>query len=342
MTVAPGPSGGFEETLVAAARAGDEAAFRELTDPYARELHVHCYRMLGSLHDAEDAFQETLLRAWRHLPKFEPRGSFRAWLYRIATNVCLTASARRRPPAIDGAPYPPTPEGEELVLSPYPDALLDELPTSAASPAAQYDLRESVNLAFLAAVQLLPARQRAVLILRDVLGFSATEVGGLLDATTASVNSALQRAHATLERRRAEGRLRSNPERPPDDVERSLVRRYVEAWEAVDVERLVSLLREDVVMTMPPFPLLYRGRGAIADFFSTIPAGGKLDQIRLVPTRANRQPALAGYVLDAEAGVYRGYGLMVLTLDGHEIAEIIGFGDPSLFPLFGLPTELEP
>jgi RNA polymerase sigma-70 factor (TIGR02960 family) len=341
VTAAIGPHGGLEEALVVAARGGDGAAFRELTKPYTRELHVHCYRMLGSIHDAEDAFQETLLRAWRHLERFQVRTSFRAWLYRIATNVCLTASARRRPPEIEASPYPATPEGEELLLSPYPDVLLDELPASTTSPATRYDLRESVNIAFLAAVQVLPPRQRAVLILRDVLGFSATEVAGLLGATTASVNSALQRAHATLERRRADGLLRADLEQPAGDVERSLVRRYTEAWEAVDVEGLVSLLREDAIMTMPPFPLLYRGRKAIADFFSTIPAGGALDQIRLVPTRANRQRALAGYILDAENGVYRGYGLMVLTLDGDDVAEITGFSDPSLFPLFGLPAELE-
>jgi RNA polymerase sigma-70 factor (ECF subfamily) len=330
-----------EAALVAAARAGDEAAFRALTAPYGRELHVHCYRMLGSLHDAEDAFQETLLRAWRHLASFEPRSTIRAWLYRIATNVCLSTAARRRPEATPVTHDLTTPEGEALTLAPYPDTLLDELASSAAEPGARYELEESVQLAFVAAVQLLPPRQRAVLLLRDVLGFSAAEVAELIDASTASVNSALQRARATLEQRRLDGRLDLTRTPPSDNVERSLVRRYIEAWQSVDIDALVALLREDAVMTMPPEPLLFRGRQAIGDFFATVPAGGALDQIRLLPTRANRQPAVAAYLLDHEAGVHRGYGLMVLSLDGAAIAEITGFADPTLFPLFGLPAVLD-
>jgi RNA polymerase sigma-70 factor (TIGR02960 family) len=328
-----------DAALVAAAQAGDEDAFRRLTQPYARELHLHCYRMLGSPLDAEDALQETLLRAWRHLGRFEPGTAFRAWLYRIATNVCLSALSRPRDP-IPAGPYAPTPEGEAIHLAPYPDALLDELPSSVAEPGARYDLRESVQLALLASIQLLPPRQRAVLLLRDVLGFAAAEVAELLESSTASVNSALQRARATLDRRQAEGRLGIGRTPPAGEAERSLVRRYVDAWESVDVDRLVALLREDVVMTMPPEPVLFRGRDAIAEFFSTVPAGGALDEIRLVPTRANRQPALAGYVLDRETGISHGYGIMVLTVDGDEIAEITGFSDPRLFELFGLPAEL--
>jgi len=343
VTVVTGPrDGSAEEALIAAARGGGETAFRTLIEPYARELHVHCYRMLGSLHDAEDAHQETLLRAWRHLGSFAARSSFRAWLYTIATNVCLTAAKRRPPPALpDPSPHPVTPGGELIVLSPYPDTLLDEFPSDVAGPAARYDLRESVQLAFLAAIQLLPARQRAVIILRDVLGWSAREVAELLGSSTQSVNSALQRARVTLDRRRADGRLRLDVVAPPDAVERSIVRRYMETWEAVDIDGLVALLREDAVMTMPPFPVLFRGRRAIADFFSTVPAGGELDQIRLLPTRVNRQPALAGYGLDPDSGVYGAYGVMVLTLDGDAIAEITGFADPTLFPLLGLPSELE-
>jgi RNA polymerase sigma-70 factor (TIGR02960 family) len=330
-----------EAALVAAARAGDEAAFGRLTDPYARELHLHCYRMLGSLHDAEDALQETLLRAWRHLAGFESRSSFRAWLYRIATNVCLSAAARRPPEPPPAVHELTTAEGDAITLAPYPDALLDELESGAAEPDARYDLDESVRLAFLAAVQLLPPRQRAVLLLRDVLGFAAGEVAELIDSSTAGVNSALQRARATLAKRQAEGRLEPGRVQPPDHVQRSLVRRYVEAWESVDVDGLVALLREDVVMTMPPEPLLFRGRRAIGEFFATVPAGGALDKIRLLPTRANREPAVAAYLLDDETRVYLPYGLMVLSLDGDAIAEITGFADPTLFPLFGLPATLE-
>ncbi len=329
-----------EAVLVAAAQAGDEGAFRLLTDPYRRELHLHCYRMLGSLHDAEDALQDTLVRAWQHLTSFEPRGSFRAWLYRIATNVCLTTAARRRT-ELQRVHDVETPEGEAITLAPYPDTLLDELPSRAAGPDARYDLDESVQLAFLAAVQLLPPRQRAVLLLRDVLGFAAAEVAELIDASTAGVNSTLQRARATLDRRRADGRLDLTRTPPPDEVERSVVRRYVDAWQSVDIDGLVALLRDDAVMTMPPEPLLFRGREAIGAFFATVPAGGALNEIRLIPTRANRQPAVAAYQLDREAGIHRPYGLMVLSLDGEHIAEITGFADPTLFPLFGLPPELD-
>jgi RNA polymerase sigma-70 factor (ECF subfamily) len=325
-----------QESLLAAALAGDEDAFRALTAPHTRELHVHCYRMLGSLHDAEDALQETLLRAWRHIATFEARSSFRAWLYRIATNACLRAAAQRKQPTMDSHPYPTTPETiERLALTPYPDVWLDELASSEPTPAARYELHESVQLAFLAAIQLLPPRQRAVLILRDVLGWSAVEVAGLLDTTTASVNSALQRARATLDERRL--LLRATPS---DEVERSLLRRYVEAWEKVDIEALVALLQEDARMTMPPQPMLFRGRRAIGDFFATVPAGGALDVFRLVPTRANRRPALAAYGPDPGDGVYRPYGMMVFEIQDEAIAEITGFADPSIFPAFGLAKEL--
>jgi len=342
MTVVPGQrSGSTEAALIAAALTGDEDAFRALTEPYSREPHVHCYRMLGSLHDAEDAFQETLLRAWRHLASFEARSSFRGWLYRVATNVCLTAATRRERLAPPGPAHAATVEQvEKIALSPYPDDWLDELASSDPAPATGYELRESVQLAFLAAIQLLPPRQRAVLILREVLGWSAHEVADLLDSTTASVTSALQRARATLDEQRARGRLVAGGVAPSDEVERSLLRRYVEAWEAVDIEGIVSLLREDAVMTMPPEPLLFRGSRAIGDFFATVPMGGRLDLMRLVPTRANRRPAVAAYVLDADSGVYRAYGIMVFELAGEAIVEITGFGDPALFPAFGLPSEL--
>jgi RNA polymerase sigma-70 factor, ECF subfamily len=319
-----------EAALIAAARAGDEAAFRELADRHARELHVHCYRMLGSIHDAEDAFQDCLLRAWRHLAGFEGRSSFRAWLYRIATNVCLAAATRRPKPEHD----------EDVVLTPYPDTWLDELPSDAEEPSARYDRHESVQLAFLAAVQTLPPRQRAVLLLRDVLGFSAREAADLLEASPTSVHSALRRARATLDRRQAEGRLDLDRMHPPDDVERSLVRRYVQAWESIDFAALLRLLREDAVMTMPPDPAVFYGSRAIVDFFSTVPAAGALDRIPLVMTRANRQPAVAAYLLDPEVRAYRPYGIMVLVVDGYSIAEITGCADPSVFPFFGLPANL--
>jgi RNA polymerase sigma-70 factor (ECF subfamily) len=316
-----------EPALIEAASAGDEAAFRDLAEQYRRELHVHCYRMLGSVHDAEDALQETWLRAWRHLASFEGRSSFRAWLYRIATNVCFAALGKR-------AEQEP-PRDEPSVLTPYPDAWLDELPSAAPEPGARYDLSESVQLALLAAIQTLPPRQRAALLLRDVLGFSAKEVAQLLDVSSTSVHSAVRRARKTLEQRAP---VRTPP---PDDVQRSLVKRYIEAWESVDIPGLVALMREDAVMTMPPDPAVFLGRQEIVDFFATVPAGGALDRIPLLPTRANRQPAVGAYFPDPEAGVYRPYGVMVLTLDGDSIAEITGCTDPAIFPLLGLPTELE-
>ena len=325
-----------EAALIAAAREGDEAAFRDLTERYRRELHVHCYRMLGSVHDAEDAFQDTMLRAWRHLSGFEGRSTIRAWLYRIATNACLAASARGQE-----MPEPEPLDDEPIALTPYPDEWLDELPSAAAEPGARYDLHESVQLALIAAVQTLPPRQRAALLMRDVLGFSAEEVARLLDSTTASVNSALHRARATLDQRRAAGRLNLDRAPAPDDVQRSIVQRYIQAWDSIDIAGLVALLRDDALMTMPPDPAVFQGRQAIVDFFSAVPAGGALDQIQLVPARANRQPAVGAYILDPEADVYRPYGVMVLTLDGDLIAEITGCTDPTVFPLLGLPRELK-
>jgi RNA polymerase sigma-70 factor (ECF subfamily) len=329
---------------LAAALAGDAEAFRALTDPFVRELHLHCYRMLGSFTDAEDALQETLLRAWRHLSTFEQRSSFRAWLYRIATNVCLSAAVRRRnelslePSPSDGADA----AGIEQIrsLTPYPDQWLDEIEAPGDNPAVLYDLRESVHLAFLATIQLLPPRQRAVLILRDVLGWSAADVATLLDTTRASVNSALQRARATLEQVRATGHLRV-PAAPRDDVERPLAQKYLEAWEAVDLDRLVGLLRADAVVAMPPVGLRHQGRAAIAEFFASTPYPGAAAHLRLVPTRVNRQLAFGGYRRARPGAPYHATVIVVLTIDGDEISAITGFSTTSLLPLLGLPLTIE-
>jgi RNA polymerase sigma-70 factor (ECF subfamily) len=312
-----------------------------VTDRYTRELHVHCYRLLGSFHDAEDAVQDSLLRAWRHRGTFAHRSTFRAWLYRIATNVCLGRGPRRpadRPllPALAEAVARATESA--ITLSPYPDALLDGLAATSGDPVVEYDLRESVQLAFLAAVQMLPPRQRAALILRDVVGWSAAEVADALDATTASVNNALHRARATLEQQRAAGRLQSSRIVPTDEVEQSLVRRYVDAWQARDVGGLAGLLTHDVVLTMPPLPLRYAGRAEVTAFYAAVPfAAG--DRLSFIPTRANRQPAVAVYRLDPDTRRYHALGIWVLRADGDAIAEITAFVDPSLPAVFGLPAE---
>jgi RNA polymerase sigma-70 factor (ECF subfamily) len=337
------PDTTVDEAKLAAALAGDPEAFRELTDRYRREIHLHCYRMLGSFHDAEDGVQETLLRAWRHLATFEGRSSFRSWLYRIATNVCLTqrtrrpTTARKVPETIEAIPRSHEPA---LALSPYPDALLDELEVNSADPIAEYDLRESVQLAFLASVQLLPPRQRAALILHDVVGFSAVEVAQLLDSTTASVNSALNRARTTIAHQREIGRLNLGRAVPTDDVAESLVQRYVEAWLAMDIGKLVGLLKRDVIMTMPPLPVRYDGRRVVIEFLITIPVRDERERFRFIPTRANRQPAVAVYRSAAGADTYRGWGIFVLTADDKSIAEITAFVDPKLLAAFGLPAEI--
>ncbi len=331
-----------EAALLDQARAGDQAAFSGLVTRYESGIRLHCYRMLGSFHDAEDVTQEVLVRAWRHLGSFDGRSSLRTWLYRIATNRCLTSRARQPPEAPVGAafapPPPNAPEAGVANLQPFPDAYLGGMAPQ--DPGAVYDRRESISLAFLTVIQLLPARQRAVLLLRDVLGFSAAETAGLLDMTVAGANSALQRARAALEPHRAAGRI---PGKPPavDLTERQLLGRYITAWQANDVPALLSLLREDALLTMPPFPAAYRGRHAIGQFLRSVPAGGQLDQITLVPTRANLQPAVAAYIRDRDAGGATAYGIMVLTADGDHIIEITGFADPALFPDFGLPARLE-
>jgi RNA polymerase sigma-70 factor (ECF subfamily) len=270
--------------------------------------------MLGSLHDADDAVQETLLRAWKGSDRYEPRAQLSTWLYTIATNVCLTAISRRR--------ARPDEVSEDLEhLQPYPDRLLDDLVE-----------RETVELAFVTAIQLLPPKQRAVLILRDVLGWSAKEVAEALGDSVGAVTSALQRA-----RNGVNGTRRHVP--APGDAERALLKRFMAAWDAVDVDGLVSLLTEDAVMTMPPERMRIAGARAIGDFFAVVPQDGRLDEIRLLPGAANRQPLLAAYARGTD-GRHHPYGLMVLQIDGDRISGIVGFPDPWLFGQFGLPAEL--
>jgi RNA polymerase sigma-70 factor (TIGR02960 family) len=333
-------------TALARARAGDGEAFRELTDPYRHELQLHCYRILGSVQDAEDILQETLLAAWRGLDGFEERASVRNWLYKIATNRCLNAlrDSGRRPKTAAGSvflspPPEPTRRGEPLWLQPYPDTLLDDVPDAAPGPEARYESREALALAFVAGLQRLPPRQRAVLVLRDVLGYPAAEAAQMLETSQVSVNSALQRARATLGGQLpSPGRDRAPAPRSPR--EREIVSRFVDAFEAADIERLVSVLTDDAWMTMPPEPLEYQGHAAIAEFYVTRTWWG-VQPIKLVPTRANGQPAFGYYLRDAHAPIAHANGLIVLTLAGDKVCAITRFGDNSLYPQFGLPRTLE-
>jgi RNA polymerase sigma-70 factor (TIGR02960 family) len=323
-----------------------EADFAQLVDPYRRELQVHCYRILGSVQDAEDLVQETLLAAWRGLDRFEGRASLRSWLYRIATNRCLNAlrDRGRRVPQLPEpppeAPEPPEPSRlrEPVWLEPYPDALLEDVVDQTHDPGARYEIREAIGLAFIAGLQRLPPRQRAVLVLRDTLGFRAREVAEMLGTTEASVMSALHRARTALEAELPAPRERAPL--PSSPAERELVARFTDAFEGGDVERVVSLLTEDARLTMPPEPLEYHGPAAIEGFLSTVPAGGQLEMFRLVPTRANGQPAFGCYLRDPTAPIAHAYGLMVLTLSGDRVAAITGFPDTSVFPHFGLPRTL--
>jgi RNA polymerase sigma-70 factor (ECF subfamily) len=332
-----------ENDRLVAARGGDETAFAELTRPLQPEIHVHCYRMLGSLDDADDALQETLIRAWRGLDRFEPRAPFRAWLYRIATNVCLTLLARRtsRNEVITTTPDGDRDDtgkgGEPVHLDPYPDRLLDELAPISLGPEATIEQQESVELAFVAAVQLLPPRQRATLLLRDVIGYTASEVAGMLATSVAGVNSALQRARATLETERGAGRVARPHSCPAAADERALVRRLIDAWHAADVAAIVSVLTEDALLAMPPHPEHFVGREAIGAFFAAVPGGGRLDRFRLVPIRANRQPALAAYYRDSDSGPYYAHDIVVLSFEGNAISSFTRFGDAGYFPRFGLP-----
>src|SRR5580692_8643128 len=324
--------------LLARARSGDGDAFAELTGPFQRELQVHCYRILGSAADAEDMLQETMMAAWRGLDRFEERSSLRTWLHAIAANKCLNhlRASRGASPRAPEVPLPaPTRSGEPLWLQPYPDALLGDLPDAAPGPEARYETRESVALAFVAGLQRLPPRQRAVLVLRDVLGYPAAQAADMLAVSEVSVNSALQRARATLTAQLpAAGR--DGAPAPRSARQRELTSRFADAFEAADIEGLVALLTEDAWLTMPPEPLEYQGHAAIAEFFRTRPFWGARAP-RLVPTRASNQPAFCYYRTEPHAPVAYAHSLVVLTLAGDKICAITRFGDNGLFRHFGLP-----
>jgi RNA polymerase sigma-70 factor (ECF subfamily) len=336
-----------ERALLDAARSGDEDAFGRLVEVHRAELHAHCYRMLGSVHDAEDALQDALLRAWRGLGGFEGRSSLRSWLYTIATNACLKAIERRPrlvlpidygPPA-DPHDGPGAPLAESVWVEPYPDERLG-LENGLAGPEARYEQRESVELAFIAALQHLPARQRAVLILRDVLGFSGAEVADALETTPASVYSALQRAHKTVDERLPEQSQQATLRALGDERLREIVDRFVGAWERADLDAVVGLLAEDAALTMPPIPTWFQGRGAVAAFFAGWPlAAGR--RWRAVPVRANGQAAAGFYMWDEETRRFTAHGIHVLTLRGPAITEITAFLTPEALPSFGLPDTID-
>jgi RNA polymerase sigma-70 factor (ECF subfamily) len=320
-----------ERELLEGARAGDEDAFARLVEPYRGELHAHCYRMLGSVHDAEDAFQDALLRAWRGLARFEGRSSLRSWLYKIATNTCLDVIGRRPkrvlpidygPPA-DPHDGPGEPVVESVWVEPYPDETLG-LEDGYAAPEARYEQRESVELAFVAALQHLPANQRAVLILREVLGFSAKEAAETLDTTTASVNSALQRAREAVDKRLPEQSQQATLRTLGDDGVREVVESYVDAWDRGDIEGVVAMLTEDATFAMPPARSWYRGHEALTDFLGVGPLSGDW-RWRPIPVRASGQPALAFYSWDEATGTFLPFALNVLTIRDGLVSDVTAF-----------------
>ena len=328
-----GATGGtaMDSGVLERARAGDERAFGRLLEPYRGELHAHCYRMLGSVHDAEDALQDALLRVWRALAKFEGRSSLRSWLYTIATNTCLDQIARRSKrvlpidygPATDPHVGPGEPLVESVWIEPYPDEIMD-VEDGFAAPAARYERRESVELAFIAALQHLPANQRAVLILREVLGFSAREVAESLQTTVAAVNSALQRARATVERQIPEQSQQATLRELGDHSLGELLARYVDAWERCDVAAFAAMLTEDATFAMPPLASWYRGREAIALWAAGWPLSGAW-RWRTVSTRASGQAALGFYAWHAEDERYRPFALNVLGLRGAQVSDVTAF-----------------
>jgi len=329
--------------LLSRARAGDGEAFRELTDPHRRELQVHCYRMLGSFQDAEDTLQDTLLAAWQGIGGFiEGRASLRTWLYKIATNRCLNArrAASRRPAKERDVPNvePPEPTRLDEVtwLEPFPDALMEGAIGVPPGPEARYEQTEAISLAFVTALQVLPPRQVAVLILRDVLGFHASEVAGMLEVTVESVNSALKRARASLQRRQPPAAGHEPPPASGSPAEDAIVAKFARAWESADLDTLVALLTDDVFIAMPPVPFGYEGRDAVTRFCASLFAAGR--RFDLVPARANGQPAFGAY-LRAPAGIRHATAFYVLTLAGDQICALTRF-DNSVLPWFGLPRSL--
>ena len=336
MTVTSAGSVIDERALIEGARRGEGDAFGRLVKPYRPELHAHCYRLLGSVHDADDALQDALLRAWRGLPGFDDRRPLRPWLYKIATNVCLNlaASRPRRWVPVD---YRSAGGDEPVWVEPYPDEQLG-LPDGYASPEARYEQREAVELAFIAALQHLPAQQRAVLILRDVLGFSAREAAGMLDATPTSVHSTTQRARQTI-RARLPGQSQQQAMRSLGDRRlRELAQRLADALEAGQVEAIVAMLAEDATFAMPPYPDWCRGRDAVSRSW-LIPAGSPTG-VRCLPARANGQLALGAYKLEPGQGCYLPVALDVLSWQGSRIIAVTAFRTPALFPRFGLPDKL--
>jgi RNA polymerase sigma-70 factor (TIGR02960 family) len=328
--------------LIRKAQAGDGNAFEELTQPYRRELQVHCYRMLGSYQDAEDVLQDTLLAAWQGIGGFEQRASLRTWLYRIATNRCLNArrSAGRRKakewdvPGVD--PPEPTRLGEVPWLQPFPDSIFDSVVDAPPGPEARYEQTEAISLAFVTAVQLLPPRQLAVLVLRDVLGFRASEVADMLDATVESVTSALKRARVGLRMKMVPVGARVPAPTSCSPSEEAIVTKFVAAYESSNLDALLTLLTDDVFISMPPLPFEYEGTEPAVRFFASIFGSGR--KFDLVPTRANGQPALGAYVRDA-MGSSHGVGLFVLALAGDEICAMTRF-ESNVLPWFGLPRSL--
>ncbi|MGH3294374.1 MAG: sigma-70 family RNA polymerase sigma factor [Trebonia sp.] len=328
--------------LLAQARSGDGSAFAELTAPFRRELQVHCYRILGSAADAEDMLQETMMAAWRGLNRFEERSSLRTWLHTIATNKCLNhlrASRDAAPPALK-VPLPaPTRSGEPLWLEPYPDVLLDDLPDGNPGPEARYEARESVSLAFITALQHLPPRQRAAMVLRDVLGFRAAETAAILGCTLDAANNLLRRARATIAGQLPPGGRDQAP-LPGSAREQQVTARFADAFERGDVAAVVALLTDDAWLRMPPLPLEYQGGAMIGHFLDAVSFRQGTRRSRLIPTRANGQPAFGRYLSDPQAPVSHAHGLIVLTLAEDRIRVITGFHDNSVLARFGLPRTL--